>query len=100
MAAIDKLIHERARLLIVTYLASSEQPEVSFNELQEKLDFSSGNLSVQLKKLQAASYVAIQKTFRDNKPYTSVMITDVGQTALNEYVKEMESILQTLKQKG
>ena len=43
MAALNKIIHERARLLILTYLASNEKREVSFNELQEKLEFTSGN---------------------------------------------------------
>ena len=52
MAELDKIIHERARLLILTYLASRKEQEVSFNELQEQLSFSSGNLSIQLKKLK------------------------------------------------
>jgi DNA-binding transcriptional regulator GbsR (MarR family) len=51
---LEKLIHERARLLILTYLASKEDMEISFNDIQKKLEFSSGNLSVQLKKLAAA----------------------------------------------
>ena len=58
---INKIIHERARLLILTYLASSEKIAVSFNELQKELDFTSGNLSIQLRKLQAADYLAIKK---------------------------------------
>jgi DNA-binding MarR family transcriptional regulator len=72
---LNKIIHERARLLILTYLASNEKKEISFNELQESLDFSSGNLSVQLRKLQQADYVDIQKN----------------------YVAEMEGIIKTLK---
>jgi DNA-binding HxlR family transcriptional regulator len=94
---IDKIIHERARLLILTYLASSEKSAVSFNELQKELDFSSGNLSIQLKNLQAAEYLAIQKTFQNNKPHTRVSITPLGSKALYSYVAEMETLIRTLK---
>jgi DNA-binding MarR family transcriptional regulator len=94
---LNKIIHERARLMILTYLASNEKKEISFNEIQQRLDFSSGNLSVQLRNLQQASYVDIQKTFKDNKPYTTVSITHQGSDALSKYVAEMEGIIKTLK---
>lgn len=98
MVELNKIIHERARLLILTYLASKEQIRVSFNELLEELGFTSGNLSIQLKKLQGVDYVDIEKTFRDNKPYTSVSITPEGSEALNAYVNEMESIISAMRQ--
>jgi DNA-binding MarR family transcriptional regulator len=94
---LNKIIHERARLLILTFLASNEKKEISFNELQQSLDFSSGNLSVQLRKLQQADYISIQKTFKDNKPHTTVSITHQGTDALNQYVSELENIIKTLK---
>jgi DNA-binding MarR family transcriptional regulator len=97
VASIDKMIHERARLMILTYLASHEKQEVSFNELQEKLEFTSGNLSVQLKKLKEVDYVGIHKTFKANKPYTTVQITPEGSDALYKYVNEMEGIIRELK---
>ena len=97
MPGLNKIIHERARLLILTYLASHEKKEISFNELQQNLEFSSGNLSVQLRKLQQADYVTIHKTFRENKPYTSLSITQQGANALKQYVAEMEEIIKTLK---
>jgi DNA-binding MarR family transcriptional regulator len=97
VAALNKIIHERSRLLILTYLTSNEKGEVSFNELQEKLEFTSGNLSIQLKKLREAQYVEINKTFKDNKPYTTVLITPQGAKALNAYIEEMEALIQTLK---
>ena len=97
MGPIDKLIHERARLLILTYLASNEKQEISFNELQEKLEFTSGNLSVQLKRLKGADYIEIHKTFKDNKPYTTIQITPKGTIALNAYISETEAIINTLK---
>ena len=97
MPELDKIIHERARLLILTHLASNEDMEISFNDIQNKLTFSSGNLSVQLKKLAEANYVKIHKTFKDNKPYTTVMITTSGAAALKTYLEEMEQLIKSLK---
>lgn len=97
MADLDKIIHERARLKILTYLAASGQGRISFNEIQKQLEFTSGNLSVQLRKLSSAGYVDIHKTFKDNKPYTSVEMTVAGSEALKKYVAEMESLLTGLK---
>jgi len=94
---LNKVIHERARLLIMTYLGSNEKEVVSFTELQEQLDFTSGNLSVQLKKLMEAGYVTISKTFKDNKPYTTVSMTPDGTQALNSYLEEMERMINALK---
>jgi len=66
-------------------------------DLQEQLEFTSGNLSIQLKKLKEANYIEINKTFKDNKPYTTVLITPQGANALNSYIEEMEGIIKTLK---
>ena len=97
MADINKIIHERVRLLILTYLAGSDKQEINFNELQTSLELTSGNLSVQLRKLKEAGYLEIEKTFRDNKPYTTIFITPEGRKALNQYIEEMESIIGTLR---
>jgi DNA-binding MarR family transcriptional regulator len=97
LANLNKLIHERARLLILTHLATNNEENVSFNELKEKLELTSGNLSIQLKKLNEAQYLTISKTFKDNKPYTTVTITAKGMKALNNYVEEMEGIISSLK---
>lgn len=97
MASINKIIHERVRLLILTYLAGSDKQEINFNELQTSLELTSGNLSVQLRKLKEAGYLEIEKTFRDNKPYTTIFITPEGRKALNQYIEEMESIIGTLR---
>lgn len=97
MSSLNKIIHERARLLILTYLASNEKMEISFNELQEKLGFTSGNLSIQLKKLKAVEYVKISKTFKANKPFTTVSITLRGTKALNSYLDEMEGLIKALR---
>ena len=97
MAAIDKIIHEPARLLILTYLASNEKDEISFNELLENLELTSGNLSIQLKKLKEVKYLGISKTFKDNRPYTTVSITPHGLAALDRYVEGMNAIIKSLK---
>lgn len=97
MPALNKIIHERARLLILTRLASHEENEISFNELLENLGFTSGNLSVQLRKLKEASYIDINKTFKNNKPFTTVSITLRGTEALNNYLDEMEGLIKTLR---
>lgn len=97
MPPFNKIIHERARLLILTHLASNEKEKVSFNELQEKLEFSSGNLSVQLRKLKKAGYVGIHKTFKENKPHTAVVITSQGLKALMGYLEEMEDLIKALR---
>ena len=97
MPDLDKIIHERARLLILTHLASMDKKEISFNALQENFGFTSGNLSIQLKKLKAAEFVKIHKTFKENKPHTSVSITLKGTKALNTYLDEMEGLIKALR---
>ena len=97
MADINKIIHERVRLLILTYLAGNQEQEVNFNEIQSSLELTSGNLSVQLRKLKEAGYLEIEKTFKDNKPYTTVFITPEGREALNQYIEEMEMIIGSLR---
>lgn len=97
MAELDKIIHERARLRILTYLAASDKDKIPFNELQDKLDLSSGNLSIQLKKLKQARYITIDKSFKDNKPFTTVALTPTGSEALSAYIDEMERLIGDLK---
>ena len=94
---LDRIVHERARLLILTRLASSMSAETGFTELRDGLGLSAGNLSVQLRTLEEAGYVAIAKSFRDNKPFTGVSITQEGKKALEDYLGELELIVATLR---
>ena len=94
---LDKVIHERARLMILTYLASSESAQTGFTELRDELRISAGNLSVQLKTLEEAGYVQIEKRFVANKPYTGVALTASGQKALTAYLGELEVIVASLR---
>jgi DNA-binding MarR family transcriptional regulator len=95
---LDKIIHEHSRLQIVTYLAAGSQKSVSFNELKERLGFSAGNLSVQLRRLEEAGYLQITKTFQDRKPLTTVSITPDGLGALQAYIQELEQIVERMKE--
>ncbi|HPE89997.1 MAG TPA: transcriptional regulator [Spirochaetia bacterium] len=94
---LDKLIHEKSRLMILTYLASGEEPEIGFTELRDALSMSAGNLSIQLKTLEEAGLVSIRKSFKANKPYTGVRLSVEGGRALDEYLSELETILATAR---
>jgi DNA-binding MarR family transcriptional regulator len=94
---LDKVIHEKTRLMLLTYLASSDKAETGFTELRDELRMSGGNLSVQLKTLEEADYVKIEKRFVENKPYTGVALTAHGQKALSDYLGELEVIVASLR---
>ena len=93
----DKIIHERARLLILSYLASSTEKRIPFNEIKDSLELTAGNLSVQLKNLEEAGYIKIHKKIKDNKPETSVSLTPDGLEALMEYLQQMEGLISKVK---
>jgi DNA-binding MarR family transcriptional regulator len=94
---LDKVIHERSRLMVLTYLASSERGAAGFTELRDGLGFTAGNLSVQIKTLEEAGYVSVDKRFVANKSYTGVSLTSEGHRALSSYLAEMETIIASLK---
>jgi DNA-binding MarR family transcriptional regulator len=80
---LDKVIHERSRLRILAFLASSASGEIGFTELRDALGFTAGNLSVQLKTLEEAGYLKIDKRFVANKSYTGLRLTPKGESALD-----------------
>jgi DNA-binding MarR family transcriptional regulator len=94
---LDKLIHERSRLMILTCLSSSERGEAGFTELRDSLGLSAGNLSIQVKTLEEAGYLRVEKSFVANKSYTGISITREGQKALSAYLAELEVIVASLK---
>jgi DNA-binding MarR family transcriptional regulator len=96
--SIDKVIHERARLLILSYLAAGEHKKVPFLELKEKLDLTAGNLSIQLRNLEEAGYVKVEKRIVGRKTATDVKLTPAGMSALNEYLAEMEELIRSVKE--
>lgn len=91
LANIDKLIHEPARLAIVSIL--NEVQEADFLFLQQETGFTKGNLSSHLAKLEAAGYVHIEKSFRNRKPLTVCSLTDRGQAAYGTYLKTMRDFV-------
>lgn len=88
---IDRLIHGRVRLGIMSALATGDQ--ISFNDLKQRLDTSDGNLSVHARKLEEAGYVECLKSFEGRTPKTEYRITEDGRAALRHYVDQMEQLL-------
>ncbi len=88
---IDDVIHGRLRLGIMAYLADAEV--ASFNELKAVLETTQGNLSIQLRKLEDAGYVAIDKSFLNRKPLTRARITPEGRTAFAAYLEAIGKLI-------
>ncbi len=89
--ALDRLIHERVRLAIVSALAV--QDSLTFNELKALLDTSDGNVSVHARKLEDAGYISCTKGFDGRIPRTEYRLTAAGRTALERYLSHMEALI-------
>lgn len=89
--SIDEVIHGRMRLGIMVYLADAEIAD--FNELKRVLEATQGNLSVHLRKLEEAGYVAIEKTYAGRKGLTRIAITPAGRKAFAAYVEALAGLL-------
>src|SRR5438874_10951425 len=88
---LDRLVHERLRLGIVSALAVNES--LTFNELKRLLDTTDGNLSVHARKLEDADYVTCTKSFEGRVPRTEYRITPGGRRALERYLDHMEALI-------
>ena len=95
--SLDRVIHERARLVILSYLAASDSGEVPFTRLRDELGMTAGNLSIQLKVLTDAGYVRIDKRFKDRRPFTGATLTAEGGAALAAYLREIESLIGSIR---
>jgi len=91
----DRLIHEQVRLGIVSALAVNDS--LSFNELKKLLEATDGNLSVHARKLEEAGYVSCSKFFAGRVPKTEYRLTPGGRQALENYLDQMESLIQSTK---
>ena len=91
IAEIDEVIHGRLRLGIMTYLSSVQVAD--FGELKARLQASDGNLSVHLRKLEEAAYVAVEKGYAGRKPLTRVRITPTGRKAFIDYLDAMNRLV-------
>jgi DNA-binding transcriptional ArsR family regulator len=89
--SLDRVIHERLRLAIVSALAVHET--LTFNELKAMLDASDGNVSVHARKLEEAGYVACKKGFDGRIPRTEYKLTAAGRRALEGYLAHMEALI-------
>jgi DNA-binding MarR family transcriptional regulator len=96
--ALDRLIHERLRLGIVSALAVNER--LTFTELKQLLHTTDGNLSVHARKLEEAAYITCDKTFEDRMPRTEYRLTSSGRRAFDKYLAHMEAIIAAAKDRG
>ena len=88
---LDRVIHEKGRLPIVSLLAAS--PELSFTELRDTLKLSDGNLSTHIKTLQESGFVSVTKSFQRQRPLTTCALTPAGKRAFTHYINLLERII-------
>ena len=93
--ALDRLIHERLRLGIVSILAAHES--LAFNELKQLLHTTDGNLSVHARKLEEAGYVTCTKSFVGRVPKTEYRLSAAGRKALERYLNHMEALIEATR---
>ena len=92
---LDRLIHERLRLGIVSALAVNDR--LTFNDLKHQLRTTDGNLSVHARKLEDAQYIVVEKSFEGRMPHTEYRLTPAGRRALEKYLAHMEAIIKAAK---
>jgi DNA-binding transcriptional ArsR family regulator len=94
---LDRLIHERMRLAIVS--AHAVNQSLSFNELKRLLDTTDGNLSVHARKLEEADYIICSKMFEGRVPRTEYRLSAVGRHALERYLDHMEALIRATRER-
>ena len=92
---LDRLIHERMRLGIVSALAANEA--LTFNDLKSLMNTTDGNLSVHARKLEEGGYIACTKSFEGRLPKTEYKLTVAGRRALENYLSHMETIIHQMR---
>ena len=90
---LNPILHSQLRLALISILISVKEAE--FTYLKEKTNATAGNLSVQINKLKEAGYIDVAKQFKENYPQTVCKITPAGVLAFEEYVKDLQSYLDT-----
>ena len=94
---LDRLIHERMRLAMVSALAVNDS--LTFNELKRLLDTSDGNLSVHARKLEDADYIVCTKSFEGRVPRTEYRLSAAGRRALERYLDHMEALIRATRER-
>jgi DNA-binding MarR family transcriptional regulator len=92
---LDRVIHEKGRLAIMSLLAAS--PDLAFTELRDTLGMTDGNLTTHIRTLQQAGYIAVAKSFQNNRPLTTCSLTAAGRRAFADYINLLEQIVQQTK---
>ena len=92
---LDRLIHERMRLGIVSALAANES--LTFNDLKNLMNTTDGNLSVHARKLEDGGYIACNKSFEGRMPKTEYKLTVAGRRALENYLSHMETLIHQMR---
>jgi DNA-binding MarR family transcriptional regulator len=93
--SLDRLIHERMRLAIVSALAVNDS--LTFTDLKRLLETTDGNLSVHARKLEDARYISCEKSFEGRMPKTEFRLTAAGRKAFEKYISHMESLIKAVK---
>lgn len=93
---LDRVIHERMRLGIVSALAVNDS--LTFNELKKLLQTTDGNLSVHARRLEEAEYVECSKSFEGRMPKTEYRLTSAGRKAFERYLDHMEALIQAMRE--
>src|SRR5579872_4183165 len=94
---LDRLIHERLRLGILSALSVNES--LTFNELKKLLDSTDGNLSVHARKLEEAGYIGCAKSFEGRMPRTDYRLAAAGKRALERYLDHMEALIRAMRER-
>jgi len=92
---LDRVIHEKVRLAIMSLLAAS--PQLSFTEMRDTLNMTDGNLTAHMRTLQEAGYVSVTKAFQGGRPLTTYSFTAQGRKAFAIYINLLEQIVQQTK---
>ena len=92
---LDRLIHERLRLGIISALAANES--LTFSDLKKLMNTTDGNLSVHARKLEEAGYISCTKFFEGRLPKTEYKLTAAGRSALEKYLSHMESLIKQMR---
>lgn len=88
---LDPLLHSQLRLSIISMLVASEK--IEFTHIQSETKAAAGNISIQIKKLEDAGYIKVEKTFKNNYPNTMLSITETGVKAFETYVNNLKKYL-------
>ena len=94
---LDRIIHEKGRLAIMSLLAAS--PQLSFTEMRGTLNMTDGNLTAHMRTLHEAGYVSVTKAFKEGRQLTTYSLTREGRKAFTSYIDLLEQIVQQTKQK-